>query len=108
MRHPAPVSPKLDPEVVADDEKLGAVLGEVADHDVEYRTASRQIVRLQRRLRKLVGENAWQTYLALETAVNDRDADFDECLVRWAFMAGQKHPATARDATLADLPSGQR
>ncbi len=100
--------PQLDPATVADDQRFGAAIGEVADHDVEYRTASRKIVRLQERLRERVGKDAWSVYLALETAVNDRNADFDERLVRWAFSEGRKHPAPGPDPSPADLPSDQR
>jgi hypothetical protein len=95
---------QLDPDIVANHEKLGGTIGEFAESDVECRAASRKIVRLQEQLRELVGEDAWQTYLALETAVNDRNADFDETLVRWAFAEGQKHPVISTEP--ADRPVG--
>ncbi len=89
-------NPTLDPDIVDDDERLGAVLGDVAEADADYRRTSRRIVRLQGQLRELLGEGGWAVYLKLEVAVNDRNADLNETLVRWAFAEGRKHPSGQR------------
>jgi hypothetical protein len=100
--------PRLDPDIIVNHEMLGAVLGDVADADAQYRAASTRIVQLQKGLRTLVGKDAWAVYLALEVATNDRNADLHETLARWAFTEGQKHLATAPGPTPADLPDEPR
>jgi hypothetical protein len=88
--------PRLDVRTAADESALDDALGALADGDIEYRSASRDVLRLQGRLRALVTETAWGTYLELEVATNSRDANFDRVVALWAFTEGVRSGARRR------------
>ena len=51
-----------------------AALDRALLRDPEWKRETAEILRLQRRLRRLVGPKAWGTYLTLEAATNRRMA----------------------------------
>jgi hypothetical protein len=78
----------LTPKIVADDEQLAQAIDAVTIRMKTHRRARRKIVRAQDELHRLVDDSAWKAYLKLEQAVNERDSDEVDVLVRWAFRAG--------------------
>lgn len=89
-------TPALTPEIVGEDEKLATIIDAVLLDDPEHLRASRRIKRRQARLRRMVGDDAWPVYLAVEIAVNERVIDETYTLVRWAFAAGLRYGRRGR------------
>jgi hypothetical protein len=50
----------------------------------------RAMARKQASLRRLLSEGAWQLYLEIEELSNERTADLQLTLVRWAFREGMR------------------
>jgi hypothetical protein len=80
---------RLTLEVVADDDRLtDAVEARVKldQADLQHR---RRIDQRERKLRALVGDDAWKAYLKLDEEIGARISDISISLVRWAFEQGK-------------------
>lgn len=83
-----PQVPHLDEQIVLDDEALDIATGMVLVADASLRRLSLRIRQAQAELRAVVDDNAWGTYLHLESILNERAADAALVLTRWAFAEG--------------------
>jgi hypothetical protein len=81
---------KLTSKVLRKDDALGDAIDRVIGSSKKSRTLTRRVLRAQRRLRRAVGDRAWQCYLALEETVNARRLWEDGLLIRWAFREGRR------------------
>ncbi len=81
---------KLTSKKLTDEDALGDVIDQVIGSSKKSRTLTRRVLRAQRRLRRAVGDRAWQLYLALEEAVNARTLWEGDLLVGWAFHEGRR------------------
>jgi hypothetical protein len=81
---------KLTPKKLKDEDALGDAIDRVIGSSKKSRTLTRRVLRAQRRLRRAVGDRAWQLYMALEEAVNARTLWEGDRLVGWAFCEGRR------------------
>jgi hypothetical protein len=81
---------KLTSKKLTDEDALGDAIDRVIGSSKKSRTLTRRVLRAQRRLRRAVGDRAWQLYMALEEAVNARALLQDDLLIRWAFREGRR------------------
>jgi len=82
---------KLTSKKLTDEDALGDAIDRVIGSSRKSRTLTRRVLRAQRRLRRAVGDRAWQLYLALEETVNARTRWEGDLLVAWAFGEGLRH-----------------
>ena len=82
--------PQLDQRVLRDPDALGVAIGELFDTEPDMKRHRRKIIRLQKRLRTLVTNEAWSAYLTLETAEAARLNDAVDLVAAWAFLQGRK------------------
>jgi hypothetical protein len=82
--------PKLTPDVLADQSKLGGILDAVVSTDDNYRRLTQKILVAQDRLQQLVSEDAWVEFLLLEEAVTERANITSLLITRWAFLEGRR------------------
>jgi hypothetical protein len=82
--------PALDLKTLKDAAKLDDVLNEVVAGDLKTRAMSKQVLSLQNRLRRLVDDRGWQTFLKLEELVNGRTWAINVVVARWAFLEGRR------------------
>ena len=73
--------------------------------DPEWKQETAEILRLQRRLRRLVGPEAWQVYLLLEAATNRRMARGLEVALGESFRPGWVSPVFSEIRARAVDPS---
>jgi len=79
---------KLTADILKDDEKLGEGIDQVTFLDPKMRKLARAIVRRQRELRRVVGDDVWKAFLRIEEIVNERFAGAVILVARWAFEEG--------------------
>lgn len=82
--------PRLDNGVLWDPDRIGVVLGELFDATPAMKRHRQRIIRLQKRLRKLVSDEAWRVYLDLESAEAGRLNDAADLVAAWAFLQGRR------------------
>lgn len=81
--------PTLTPEIIADDNRLHALIDAMITKDKRYWRHTRAILRLQLRHQELASEDSFVAYLTLEEAVNERTAWMLAEVARWAFQEGR-------------------
>lgn len=81
--------PKLSTGDVRDDGRLADAIYRLLKAQPDRAAASRKVQRAQRRLRKLVDDAAWDAYLSVEEAVNERADAQLHLVARWAFAEGR-------------------
>lgn len=81
----------LTPAILKDEAALSAVIDEAFVGHPELRRASRRIKAKQRALEKLVSDEAWRAYLAVEEAHNAREFVEMDLLIAWAFEHGRSY-----------------
>jgi hypothetical protein len=85
---------RLTAKDFADDAVLAEHVYRVLEGQRGRRARSSKIQQLQRRLRKLVDDRVWSTYLSIEEAVNDRADRELQVVARWAFQQGRREAGT--------------
>ena len=75
-------TPKLTKKIVKDDFALSDAIIAVVTNVNGRRKQTKAILKLQDHLRRAVDPKAWKVYLRLEEAVNTRDSDEQDVLVR--------------------------
>lgn len=83
-----PKTPRLTPATLKNEQAVTAAIDALLIGEAETKTRRRKILRLQKALHALVGEDAWQRYLAIEEAVNERNMDELVRVAAWAFKEG--------------------
>ena len=84
---------KLTPKKLRDPDALGDAIDRVIGSSRKSRKLSKKVRRAQLGLQTVLGcgaDDAWQTYLRVEEAVNARTLWEGERLVRWAFREGRR------------------
>jgi hypothetical protein len=84
-------TPKLTKKIIRDDLALSDAISAVLEHAKRHRAQTKKILLLQRTLQRRVPRDAWNVYLHLEDAVNERASDEQDALVRWAFRQGRRY-----------------
>ena len=87
---PSP-SPRLTPEIIADDSRLLGLVDQLFEHDDNYKKHTRRILAAQHRLQDLCSEEAWVRFLFVEEAANLRVNMMLAVVARWAFDEGRGH-----------------
>lgn len=85
-----PKTLRLTSATLKDEQAVTAAIDALLIAEPETRTRRRRILRLQKALHALVGEDAWQRYLAIEEAVNERHMDELVRVAAWAFKEGRR------------------
>lgn len=80
--------PRLDPQVVAADDLIWEAINDLLIGDAGYKGFNREFIRRQAELRRLVNDDAWRAYLAVEEMVNARAEHVLVTVVKWAFAEG--------------------
>ena len=80
----------MNATIMKNADALGDAIDKVILGSKRGRKLTARVRRAQRRLRRAVGERAWQVYLALEEIVNERMAREEDLLIRWAFREGRR------------------
>jgi hypothetical protein len=83
--------PKLTKKILRDDLALSDAISAVLEGAKRHRAQTKKILLLQRTLQRKVARDAWNVYLHLEDAVNERSSDEQDRLVRWAFRQGRRY-----------------
>lgn len=83
-----PKTPRLTLPMLKDEQAVTAAIDTLLIAEPETKMRRRKILRLQKALHALVGEDAWQRYLAIEEAVNERHVDELVRVAAWAFKEG--------------------
>jgi hypothetical protein len=92
-----PALPTLTPAIIADPEgKLALAIDRVLATSPELRELQGLLVTQQRRLRTLLSDEAWATYMEVEEATTARWAEATSVLVQWAFNEGMKSSGQQR------------
>lgn len=85
---PARRRPRLDPQVVADDDLIWEAINAVLMGDAGYKGFRREVIRRQDELRRLVDDDGWQAYLVVEEETNARNEHVLVTVGQWAFAQG--------------------
>jgi hypothetical protein len=80
---------RLTQAVVVDCDLLADAIEERVKLDRADLLHRRRIDRRERKLRALIGDDAWQAYLRLDEEIGARLSDLSLSLTRWAFEQGR-------------------
>lgn len=87
----------LNPDVVEDDELLGAVVDEFIVRDPDAGEIQAEVARLQGVLHDVIDGFYWPIFARADELTTARWADLAVEIARWAFAEGRRFPAEPED-----------
>ena len=82
--------PQLSQKIISDDSLLGSAIESLVAGSTANRVHQDLIRSLHGKLEAVATIEAWKAFLEVEQATNDRSADLQDELVRWAFCEGHR------------------
>ncbi len=77
-------------DIIDADEALGLVADAIIIGAKPLRRMTKKILRVERKLRRAVDDDAWAIFLRLEELLNERAAAQGEILLRWGVARGSR------------------
>ena len=90
---PSRQTPKLTPEIVADDRGCLAQIDRLLRRDPQHRERAKAIVAARHELRSVVTRDGWELFEHVEAAFSTMLHHALLATVRWAFAEGRRHAA---------------
>ncbi len=78
------------PDSISTDEALGLVADAIVIGAKPLRQLTKEILRVEKKLRKAVDDDAWSIFLRLEELLNERASMQVEILLRWGLARGSR------------------
>ena len=77
-------------DLISGDEAIDLVIDAVLIGSKPLRRMTRRILRVERKLRKAVDDDAWHVFLKLEELLNERASKHADILIRWGLGHGSR------------------